>query len=395
MAASKSAEKSAIGAGVSHFAIGLTAFGTLTGLVFGGAQLFGDANAGSPSVEIALFSDQGGPPPLLKTRLMNSASDLDLDAEQSEPSLPGVSYDEEGAAAEPTSASFTVTEISTDAPAEPEAVTPLPKAPIAGLYENAATGKLPVISKDGVTPASAYARPFTPVPGVPRISLVLGGLGLKEKHMQAAIDDLPPEVTLSFVPHTKNLQLWINRARAAGHEVMLETPMEAYDYPNVDTGPLTLLTTSSAETNVRRLEQVMSQATGYFGMTNYQGAKFATDAEAAGPVFEALAKRGVAFIHDGAASRSALPDVARDKKIDFRVADRILDNEPSADAIDRQLLQLEALALQNGQAVGVGYAYPVTIEQFRIWTSSLKAKGYQLAPASSAAGVIATTKVDE
>jgi polysaccharide deacetylase 2 family uncharacterized protein YibQ len=71
----------------------------------------------------------------------------------------------------------------------------------------------------------------------------------------------------------------------------------------------------------------------------------------------------------------------------FDVADRIVDVEPSADAIDHQLLQLEATALQNGDAVGVGYAYPVTIEQFRIWTQGLKAKGYQLAPASASAGV--------
>jgi uncharacterized protein len=69
----------------------------------------------------------------------------------------------------------------------------------------------------------------------------------------------------------------------------------------------------------------------------------------------------------------------------FTVADRVVDFETTADAIDRELLQLEALALENGSAVGVGYAYPVTIEQLRIWTEGLKAKGYQLAPASSAA----------
>jgi polysaccharide deacetylase 2 family uncharacterized protein YibQ len=134
---------------------------------------------------------------------------------------------------------------------------------------------------------------------------------------------------------------------------------------------------------------LMGKASGYFGVTNYQGAKFATDARAAAPVLKALKDRGLVFVHDGAAARSALPQAAQETGLTFSVADRIVDAEPSADSIDRELLQLEALAIQNGKSVGVGYAYPVTIEQFRLWTQTLKAKGYQLAPASATAGITA------
>jgi polysaccharide deacetylase 2 family uncharacterized protein YibQ len=68
--------------------------------------------------------------------------------------------------------------------------------------------------------------------------------------------------------------------------------MEAYDYPNVDTGPQTLVTSAKAEENVRRLSILLGKATGYFGVTNYQGAKFATDSAAATPVI-AAARAGV------------------------------------------------------------------------------------------------------
>ena len=163
--------------------------------------------------------------------------------------------------------------------------------------------------------------------------------------------------------------------------------MEAYDYPNVDSGPQTLLTSAKPEENLRRLNILMGKATGYFGVTNYQGARFATDAAAATPVMKALKDRGLLFLHDGAAARSVLPQAANQTGLDFTVADRIVDAELSADAIDRELLALEALAIQNGKAIGVGFAYPVTIEQFRIWAEGLKAKGYQLAPASASAGV--------
>jgi hypothetical protein len=353
----------------------------------GAVILFGDADASAPRVELALFNEQNGPPPLLKTRINNA---LDADA-AAEPSLAGVEYDEEGmpvGSGDGADASFTVTEIESNAAPAPAAM-PLVKAPIPGFFERTPAGDLPKISADGRTPAQAYARPFTAQAGAPRVSLIMGGLGLNQKHTLAAINELPPEVTLSFVPYANDLQTWINRARAAGHEVLLELPMEAYDYPNVDTGPHTLLTSSKPEENLRRLNLLIGKASGYYGVTNYQGAKFATDARAAQPVLKALKDRGLVFMHDGSANRSVLPETAAGAGLTFSVADRIVDAEPSADAIDRELLQIEALAEQNGKAVGVGYAYPVTIEQFRIWAAGLKAKGYQLAPASSAAGVLA------
>jgi polysaccharide deacetylase 2 family uncharacterized protein YibQ len=346
----------------------------------------GDAADAAPVVELALVERREGPPPELKTRIENRLTASLNSSFAEEPSLPGIDYAGE-AGLDPDSPGFTITELPNEAaePVTPASVNPLPKAPLPGLHERTAAGELPRIAADGRTPAQAYARPFAPIAGAPRVSIVVSGLGLKESHTRAAINDLPPEVTLSFVPYANNLQTWINRARAAGHEVLLELPMEAYDYPNNDTGPHTLTTTASGEENVRRLELLLGKATGYFGVINYQGAKFATDAKAAGPVLAALKSRGLAVLHDGAANRSVLPETAKSINMTFTVADRVVDFETTADAIDRELLQLEALALENGSAVGVGYAFPVTIEQLRIWTEGLKAKGYQLAPASSAA----------
>ena len=384
MSASRTADGSVLRTGLSQFALSIAAFGTLAAGAVGAAFFFGDDDAGGPRIELALYSEQNGPPPLLKNR--SSLDALDVNA-AGEPSLVGVEYDEsipeDGGDGE---AGMTVTEISTNSVNAPTA---LARAPIAGFYERTASGDLPKIGSDGRTPAEAYARPFTAIAGTPRVSLIVGGLGMTQKHTLAAINELPPEVTLSFVPYANDLQGWINKARAAGHEVLLELPMEAYDYPNVDSGPQTLLTSAKAEENLRRLNILMGKATGYFGVTNYQGARFATDAAAATPVMKALKDRGLVFLHDGAAARSVLPQAANQTGLDFTVADRIVDAELSADAIDRELLALEALAIQNGKAIGVGFAYPVTIEQFRLWAEGLKAKGYQLAPASASAGVTA------
>jgi polysaccharide deacetylase 2 family uncharacterized protein YibQ len=382
MAASRGSDGSVVRAGLSHIALSFAVFGTLGAGAVGAAFLFGDEAAGAPRVELALYSEQNGPPPLLKNRSPLEA--LDAHAEGETGDL-GVEY-EDAMLEEGGEASMTVTEIASNAGTGPKA---LARAPIAGFIERTSAGELPKIASDGRTPAQVYARPFTGAADKPRIGLIVGGLGMTAKHTQIAISELPPEVTLSFVPYAPNLQDWINKARAAGHEVLLELPMEAYDYPNVDTGPLTLVTSAKPEENVRRLSVLLGKASGYFGVTNYQGARFATDAAAATPVMKALKDRGLVFLHDGAAARSALPQAATQTGLDFTVADRIVDSELTADSIDRELLALEALAIQNGSAIGVGFAYPVTIEQFRLWAEGLKAKGYQLAPASAAAGVVA------
>jgi polysaccharide deacetylase 2 family uncharacterized protein YibQ len=260
---------------------------------------------------------------------------------------------------------------------------PLPRAPLAGLFENSSHGPLPVIAANGRTPAQAYARPFTAQQNRPKISIIIGGLGFNATATAQAIDELPPEVTLSFVPYAQNLQSWIDRARARGHEVMLELPMEPFDPDADDTGPQTLLATAPAQQNVTRLEQLLGRATGYFGVTNYQGARFATSAQASAPVTQALRRRGLVFISSGIGQRTALSVEAQRAQLPNTAADRIIDARREADAIDDQLLNLEALALQNQSAIGAGFAYPVTMEQVGRWARDVETRGYQLAPASA------------
>lgn len=254
----------------------------------------------------------------------------------------------------------------------------LAQAPIAGLTAPGPSGgPLPIIAADGRTAADAYARPFTPN-GRPKVSVVIGGLGLNAQTTRAAIETLPGEVTLSFAPYADGLQGWIDLARAHGHEVLLETPMEPADYPANDPGPYTLIAANRPEDTVRKLEWLMSRATGYFGLSNYLGARFVDNDQAMNTFNAVLKARGLAFVDDGLAARRAGP-------IPRASADRVIDDELAAGAIDAQLRALENGANGRGQALGSGFAYPVTINQVRVWAAGLPARGLQLAPASALA----------
>jgi polysaccharide deacetylase 2 family uncharacterized protein YibQ len=257
------------------------------------------------------------------------------------------------------------------------AARPLAAAPIAGLHQPGPDGPLPRIAPDGRVPAQAYARPFQSN-GKPRVALIVGGLGLNPTTTRAAIERLPAEVTLSFVPYAEGLQGWIDLARAQGHEVMIEIPMEPTGYPANDPGPYTLLASAEPAEIEARLNWLLSRATGYFGVTNYLGDRFAGSEVGMTAFTGLLRQRGIAFLDDGSMSRSR-GAWARAS------ANRIIDEQQSPAAIVGQLNALEALAKSRGQALGSGFSYPVTVEAVARWTAGLDARGLQLAPASAMA----------
>jgi polysaccharide deacetylase 2 family uncharacterized protein YibQ len=270
---------------------------------------------------------------------------------------------------------------ATDALASAGAVIggPLKPAPIPGVSRRTASGVLPVIGPDGLTPARAYARPFK-ASGRPRVAIVIGGLGLDPEVTRLAVESLPPEVTLAFSPYAPRLQEWINRARERGHEVLLEVPMEPEDYPENDPGPYTLRARAQPAETIRRLEWILGRASGYFGVTNRMGERFVNSPEGMSALMGALRSRGVAFIDSGVARASGGGELRAS-------GDKVLDEVLSPAAIDEALLKVEAAALQKGEGLGMAQAYPLSLRQVASWASQIESRGYQLAPASALARI--------
>jgi len=204
----------------------------------------------------------------------------------------------------------------------------------------------------------------------------VGGLGLNAVTTRAAIERLPADITLSFVPYAEGLQGWIDLARAQGHEVMIEIPMEPTGYPNNDPGPYTLLANATPDDVEAQMAWLLGRATGYFGVTNYLGDRFVTADAGMAAFLGILRQRGVAFLDDGSARQ-------RPGAWSRASADRIVDETQTPSAIIGQLNALEAAAKQRGAALGTGFAYPVTVEAAARWAAGLDARGLQLAPASA------------
>ncbi|MEJ0044309.1 MAG: divergent polysaccharide deacetylase family protein [Rhizomicrobium sp.] len=98
----------------------------------------------------------------------------------------------------------------------------------------------------------AYAVPV-PDNGKPHIAIVISGLGMSAKQTAAALASLPPQVTLAFAPYASDVQRWVAEARREGHEVLLEVPMEQFDFPDSDPGAHTLRSGAAEDANTERL----------------------------------------------------------------------------------------------------------------------------------------------
>ena len=172
--------------------------------------------------------------------------------------------------------------------------------------------------------------------------------------------NLPAPVTFALTPYGADLEKLAERARAEEHEVLLQVPMEPFDYPDNDPGPQTLLTSLSSEQNIDRLHWLMSRFQGYVGIMSFMGTRFTASEQAIAPVLRDAAKRGLIFVDDGSSSRSVAGQLAGGHNLPFAKADIVLDTVPTSGEIDRALARLEMKAREGGTAVGFATAQPAT-----------------------------------
>ena len=113
------------------------------------------------------------------------------------------------------------------------------------------TAPCPRVGAERHRPLDAYARPSETNPGDIRIAIVVGGLGIDADGTKQAIGTLPGTVTLAFAPYGNDLAADTAAARVAGHELLLQIPLEPFNYPKTDPGPNTLTANASADREPR------------------------------------------------------------------------------------------------------------------------------------------------
>lgn len=254
--------------------------------------------------------------------------------------------------------------------------------PEPALVEQSPAGPLPVRGADGLRPMDAYAVGWSGARGA-RIALVIGGLGLSQTGSMEAIDKLPQEITLGFAPQGNSLQRWMQAARQNGHELVLQLPMEPFDYPRVNPGRNTLTVDDGAKKNQASLLWALSRMTNYAGVMNYMGARFTAETEAFSPVLGEIGRRGLYYLDDGTSARSQADRIAESDAVPFAAADVLIDAAQDRGAILDRLDELERIARAKGSAIGTGSAFAVTVDAVAAWANEVKKRGIEIVPVSA------------
>ena len=256
------------------------------------------------------------------------------------------------------------------------------------LLEKSRYGMIPITADGGLKSFKAYATGTdaerAKAATMPVVAIVIGGLGVGAAKTTDAIMKLPPAVTLAFTPYGSDPGKLVERARAQRHEVLLQIPMEPYDYPDNDPGPQTLLTTLGAEQNIDRLHWHLSRFQGYVGLANFMGTRFVASDAVMQPIIREAAKRGLAYLDDGSTPRSVAGPLAEGQTTPFAKADVTIDAVPTSVEIDKALARLEDLAKERGFSVGMASALPVSIDRIGVWTKVLENRGVMLVPLTTA-----------
>lgn len=358
-----------------HVIAGLAATGFLA--AFGLLLAFGDPQGGEPQARALIDLREPGP----------ASKPAPAVAAAAVPPAIEIPPPQRSAEEVETASGVTVVRPPGSAPSEavvirvPPANAPrLAAAPDPRLTEQGRHGIMPRLGEGRLRALDVYARPEEPGSG-PRIAILVTGLGTGQSATAAATARLPQAVSLAFAPYSAEVERAAARARDAGHEVLLQLPMEPFDYPDSDPGPQALLTALKGPENADRLAWVLSRFPGYVGLVNFMGGKMMAD-PAFEPVLREIGARGLGFVDDGTVPKGA--GFANKSHTPYARAEIVLDAVPRAEAIDAELARAEAQARSNGFVLVSAGGSLMSVDRIARWARDLDARGIRLVPASVA-----------
>ncbi|MGB6230439.1 MAG: divergent polysaccharide deacetylase family protein [Litorimonas sp.] len=246
-------------------------------------------------------------------------------------------------------------------------------------------GPLPSRNVDGRTPLKAYRNgDHDAARSGKTVAVILGGLGVNRDLTRRAIEELPAQVTLSFAAHAEGLADWIVEARRDGHEVLIELPMESASFdPSRPGSAQTLRADASTDDNLRKLHRLLARAQGYAGVINYNGDQYLTRGDTAAALVSELHESGLAFFTDGSFDTPSLAPLAQSVGLPFKTAFGLIDPSPDRTVIEGKLDNLSEMAKNGDGPIGVGFAYPETLDTLKGWIATLSSDGLVLVPATA------------
>jgi polysaccharide deacetylase 2 family uncharacterized protein YibQ len=216
---------------------------------------------------------------------------------------------------------------------------------------------------------------------LPQVAIIIDDLGYDHK-LAEKLCELNAVFTFSILPYSPFQDSIANLSRARGLEVMLHLPMEPIEYPAVNPGPGTLLTSMTPDQLIHQLKEDLKAVPYIKGVNNHMGSKMTAESSQMYQIFSVLKERNLYFIDSRTTSQTLCKSSARLFQIPFAQRDVFLDHLQDAEFIHRQIKELVRVARRNGYAVGIGHPHLITYNILRELLPGLQ-KEVKLVPASA------------
>lgn len=227
-------------------------------------------------------------------------------------------------------------------------------------------------------PWQRFAVASPPLKGRIPIALVIDDMGVDRARSARALD-LPPAVTLSFLPYAHEVERQAEAARAKGHELLVHVSMEA-DSRTEDPGPNALTTELAPAEIARRFDWAMTRFSGYVGFNNHMGSRFTAFAPGMRIVLSDAERRGVLFLDSKTAPENVGVRLATELGVPYATRQVFIDNVPTVPRVLAQLSELERIARKDNGAIAIGHPHDGTLAALGQWIPTLESRGFVLVP---------------
>ena len=223
-----------------------------------------------------------------------------------------------------------------------------------------------------VPSAKQQFKPAIPFSGErPKIAIILDDVGYDIGIIKKFLDiDVP--ITLSILPQSPFQDQSAALAHNAGYDIMLHLPMEPNEYPTVNPGPGTLLTTMPPDELIGLLKKDLDQIPFIQGVNNHMGSKMTSQAEQMRQIFTVLKQRGLFFVDSRTTAQTICKASAELLRVPFEERDVFIDHQHNGDFIYHQMKELVRIAKAHGQAIGIAHPHKSTYRVLRKMIPEMK-----------------------
>jgi polysaccharide deacetylase 2 family uncharacterized protein YibQ len=241
-------------------------------------------------------------------------------------------------------------------------------------------GIIPRLPPEIKPPGKVEPSKDIPVIKKPKVALIIDDVGSVRKAADAMLK-VPAPLTWSVLPFTPHGPEYIQAAKERGFEVMLHLPMEPLDRSN-NPGPGLIKREWTEEEIIAQLEANLGQVPGAVGLNNHMGSAGTADERLMEIIMGFIKDKGIYFVDSMTSQNSLGEAVARRHQVRFKRRDIFIDNLEDMESKKKALRQLIRVALNKGEAIGIGHVRNGTAEAIMEMLPEFEKAGIEIVPVS-------------